>query len=67
MSAWRGRTLASLLTAAVVGGVLTLVNQWGAVRDGLFDRGFAGRAAINFAVPFLVSLYSRWSTGRNRG
>jgi hypothetical protein len=49
-------------TAAVVGSLLTVVNQW----DVLVDAKAPARHALlqlaaNYAVPLLVSLYSRWS------
>lgn len=51
-----------MLTALVVGTVLTVVNQWEAVRSARFDAALFRPAAFNFTVPFLVSLYSRWRT-----
>lgn len=60
----RGIVGPSLVTAAVVGTMLTCVNQWSALRSGRIDGASVGQAAFNVALPFLVSLYSRWSTGR---
>lgn len=62
----RRDVLASLRTAAVVGAVLTLINQWTLVRSGRLDAVLLARAAMNCAVPFCVSLYSRRAAARGR-
>jgi hypothetical protein len=47
---------ASLRIALVVGVILNLINQDGAIWDG---QSFSvGQFALNFAVPFCVSSYS---------
>ena len=61
MSATRRLLIGSALTALVVGTVLTLVNQWEAIRSARFDA-LLRPTAFNYAVPFFVSLYSRWRT-----
>ena len=55
-------------TAAVVGSVLTGVNQWDVLLGAEPPAPLAWLdAMVNFAVPFLVSLYSRWATRRGGG
>ena len=54
--------------ALVVGTILTLINQGGALVHGPYDTVFAGRMFLNFLVPFLVATYSasRGSVGAGR-
>ena len=55
---------AAVRTAVVVGVLLTLANQWSQLRAGPYDRNLLMRALVNFAVPFAVSAYSRFSALR---
>ncbi len=61
MSACRPLLLPSFKTALVVGSLLTVANQWKALRAGALDREFLVHALINISLPFVVSMYSRWS------
>lgn len=54
----------SFATALIVGTVLTLANQWSAIRQAQWDVSLLGHGALNVAVPFVVSFYSRWSASR---
>lgn len=60
----RGLIAPSLRTAIVVGSLLTVTNHWSDVRAGQWTRTVIAHALINLVVPFVVSLYSRWSATR---
>jgi len=45
-------------TAVVVGTVLTLINQGGALLSRPLTPGLLARIGLTYAVPFLVSLYA---------
>ncbi|MBD8057163.1 nitrate/nitrite transporter NrtS [Rhodococcus ruber] len=52
----RGRTVRTAApTAAVVGTVLSLVNQGTVITDGHADGGTWVRVAVNYLVPFCVA------------
>ena len=55
----------SLFVSAVVGTILNVINQGGAVMAG---QGFEFvKGALTFSVPFCVSTYASWSTISERG
>ncbi len=64
----RRLAIPALGTALVVGTLLTVVNHWDAVlARRVPGRGLWAQVALNFAVPFAVSLYSRWAMLRRLG
>ena len=60
----------ALVTAMVVGPLLTIINQTPLVARLLHGQGIpaagAGRIALTFLVPFAVSLYSSTMADRKR-
>jgi SAM-dependent methyltransferase len=64
----RGRTAAKALpVAAVVGTVLSLVNQGSVIAGGAATSGTWVRVAVNYIVPFLVASIGYLSGRRVRG
>ncbi len=49
----------SVKVALVVGTLLSLVNQTGAIFKLAFDTGIVVRILANYLIPFSVSTYSR--------
>ena len=63
-----GRTRRPALRVAIVVGILlSLVNQTGALLHGQFSVGTVARLAANFAVPYLVSSLGFLSAHRSPG
>lgn len=57
---WRSARL-----ALVVGTILVAINNGSALLSGDLGAAAIARIGLNYAVPFLVSLYSqRWGPGR---
>jgi len=60
---FRGRILRqSILVALVVGTIFNLIDQWHLMFDGEFHLA---RAAIIYAVPFLVASYGAYNAISN--
>jgi hypothetical protein len=51
----------SIMTALVVGSLLTAINQSDRIRSGPWNFELFARIAGNLVVPFCVSAYSRYS------
>lgn len=67
-TAWRPIVVRGLAVSAVVGVVLNLINQGGAfllaLEHGDPSELHMGYVALNFAVPFAVSVFSSMTTAR---
>ena len=56
----------SLRIALVVGTVLTLINQGGAILGGAFTSALAWKIPLTYAVPFIVAMWGALSSVRQR-
>lgn len=56
-----------LKTAAVVGTILTAINQGDIVFQGALTSGVLARIALTYAVPFLVSTHGALAVSRVNG
>jgi hypothetical protein len=57
----------SLKTAAVIGTILTAINQGDVVLQGALTSGALARMALTYAVPFLVSTNGALAVSRVDG
>ena len=57
----------SLVASAVVGTVLTLLNQGDAIILGQMTVALAWKIPLTYCVPFLVATYGALSNSRDQG
>jgi len=55
----------SLLTALVVGTVLTAINQGNIIVDGQFPAGLYWKIPLTYSVPFLVATWGALVNSRS--
>ena len=54
----------SLLTALVIGTVLTLLNQGDIILSGSWEKALYWKVPLTYGVPFLVATWGALSNGR---
>ena len=57
----------SILTSAVVGTILTLINQGPMLFDGDFPSALAWKVPLTYCVPFLVTTWGALGNAYSRG